>query len=266
MPAPHASRRTGPPGRGRSRHRAAGCGTSPRRNGSNTSERRCSGTPGPSSSTAIMTPPGSRQTRTHTRARGPVWRAAFASRFSTMRSTFAASITPATPSPTTSTGRSPSRSVPSTMLRTSADTSAGRRFGSRIPRDSRSRSSRSDSRRSSLRAFVARRPVRSRASDDDRSRSTRSRVSAVPRIVVSGVRSSWDTASRNVFFIWSSWRRWPVASRSLASVVCSSSSARLISVMSNNAPCQNRGRPSSPRTRMVCSRTHTVRPSRATMR
>ena len=49
------------------------------------------GPPGPLSSTAIMTPSGSGRTRTQIDAFDGVWRTVFASRFSTMRSTFAAS-------------------------------------------------------------------------------------------------------------------------------------------------------------------------------
>src|SRR4029450_5099327 len=61
-----------------------------------------------------------------------------------------------------------------------------------------------------------------------------SRVRPMPTIAARGVRSSWETASRKVFFIWSR-----ASSRWVAS--CSRSRARLMSVMSMVRPCQDRG-------------------------
>ena len=92
-------------------------------------------------------------------------------------------------------------SISWTARRTKSSRSVARRFGEMIPRWSRSRSSRSESSRSSFLAFAAILPTMSSASSGGRSSFARSRVSAEPRIEVSGVRRSWDTASRNVFFI-----------------------------------------------------------------
>jgi hypothetical protein len=47
----------------------------------------------------------------------------------------------------------------------------------------------------------------------------------MPITVASGVRSSWETASRKVFFISSSARSWRAAYRSRCSARCSRSSA-----------------------------------------
>ena len=83
-------------------------------------------------------------------------------------------------STSTSMSRSPGFSVPSTLRCTSSARSVGRRCGLTMPRCSRSRSSRSDSNRSSFRAFAAIRPTRSSASSCGRFSSVCSSVSAEP--------------------------------------------------------------------------------------
>src|SRR5581483_9054861 len=66
-------------------------GWGPCRNGSKIASRSSSGIPGPSSSTAMRTPPSDGSTRTQTLASSGVCLAVFASRFSTIRSSLAAS-------------------------------------------------------------------------------------------------------------------------------------------------------------------------------
>src|SRR5580765_3244204 len=105
-------------------------------------------------------------------------------------------------------------SVSSTARRISSPTSVWRRCGDTIPRWRRSRSSRSPNNRSSLRALVAMRRTRSTASSWGKSMLARSNVIADPRIDVSGVRRSCETASRNVFFMSSSALSCCAASRS----------------------------------------------------
>ena len=163
-------------------------------------------------------------------------------------------------------------SVPSTLRCTSSARSVGRRCGLTMPRCNRSRSSRSDNRRSSLRAFAAIRPTRSSASSRGSSSSVCSSVSAEPRIDVSGVRRSCETASRNVFFISSSARSRCAASRSrrnaseyFRSLRRSACSARLRSVMSIISPRSCRG-PCEARTTWTMSRIQIVRPSGAVTR
>ena len=141
-----------------------------------------------------------------------------------------------------------------------------------MPRCSRSRSSRSDSNRSSFRAFAAILLTRSSASSCGRSSSVCSSVSAEPRIEVRGVRRSCETASRNVFFISSSARRRCAASRSrrnaseyFRSLRRSACSARLRSVMSIISPRSCRG-PCEARTTCTMSRIQIVRPSGAVTR
>ena len=142
-------------------------------------------------------------------------------------------------------------------------TSTTRYCGVTMPRLSRSMSRRSFRSRSSLRAFVDSRSRRSSRSSSSSSR-CRSNVRDSPRIEVSGLRSSCETAARNVFFISSSDRRRSAASRSRPSLSRSASSASLRSVMSNHTPWTYDGRPSSSCEERASSRTHTVRPSRAT--
>ena len=173
-----------------------------------------------------------------------------------MRSIFAPSTSIVTDSSSSSVGCSASRSDSVTTRRTSSARSVGRRFGSRMPREMRSRSSRSDTIRSSLRAFIEMREARSRASSDPRS-SWLSRVTASPRIAASGVRRSCETACRNVVLSSSIARSSAASSRSACSAR-SSSAVRF---------CSSQVHPSRPaRTSAFRPRPGSARPGRAPTR
>ena len=207
----------------------------PWRNGSKIASRRCSSTPVPSSSTVSRAPWSWGSSRTQIVRSLAVCRAAFIARFSTMRSSFGGSTRSTTAPTSITTVRSASASRLSTARRVRAPTSAVRYCGSTMPRLSRSMSSRSFSRRSSLRAFDETRSCRSIRSSASMS-GVRSSVIDNPRIEVSGLRSSCETAARNVFFISSRARSRSAASRSRCSDSRSACSASLRSVMSIRTP------------------------------
>jgi len=100
------------------------------------------------------TPPCSGQTRTQMGVPSGVCLAALTSKFSTIRSILTASTSATTVPACTCTCRLP-KSASSTIWRTSEPTSTGLRVGSTTPRMSRSRSSRLERIRSSLRALAA---------------------------------------------------------------------------------------------------------------
>ncbi len=230
-----------------------GCaGSGPRRNGSKICSLRSSGTPGPSSSTAMVAPASSDQTRTQTRDPFLVCRAAFASRLSIIRSTLVMSMLAMQRSETTSTRCSRRASHRSTSSRTKRSRSVGNRRGSRIPRSSRSRSRRSV--RSAFMPLVRSTSVRSRSARSSLSSSSsrRSSVLAAPRIAVSGSFRSCESVCSSVFF-----RRSSAISRS---------SACLRSVMSYMSPCMNRALPCASRTMDASSRIQIQRPSRSRIR
>ena len=131
---------------------------------------------------------------------------------------------------------------------------------------SRSRSSRSVSSRSSFRAFCGDPASSGRASPRGRDAGPRAPSSRRdPGSPASGVRRSWETACRNVFFISSTARSRCAASRSTVRSR-SSSWACMCSVMSISTPCQYFGAPSSSTMRRAWSWIHTVRPSLAISR
>ena len=143
---------------------------------------------------------------THTCAPAGVWRTVFASRFSTMRSTFAGVDRSETGSASTETSRpatqrlGPDEPARPARRRRPAPASAPRCRGPAGPgRAGRRAAGRACGR-------CARCAGRSRARRSAVELVVRSSVSANPRIAASGVRSSWDTACRNVFFISSSAR------------------------------------------------------------
>src|SRR5207249_440220 len=137
------------------RRRLLACGAAftPRSNAPKTRSRSSGRSPGPSSSTARMAPPLPGWTRIQIWEFGGVCRAAFTNRFSTIRSTFGTSIATVVVVATTDTSRSATASDSATTLRTTWARSTVARCGSRSPCESRSRSSRSVTSRSSLRAL-----------------------------------------------------------------------------------------------------------------
>ena len=210
----------------------------PWRKGSNTMSRISAGTPGPLSSTAIVTPSGSGQTRTQIDAfegcAARCWRAG--------------SPRSARPSRRRSVGRPVEGRSPA------ANPRSGRSRPGRAGRGRRRRSTRAWEPRCRARAgrgragsspcgpigarSTAMRCARSFASSSSSWMSPRSKVIARPRIAASGVRRSCETACRNVFFISSSARRRWVASRSTSRARSSWASASLRSVTSSRNPCQ----------------------------
>ncbi len=122
----------------------------------------------------------------------------------------------------------------SSVRRASAPTSVGAVLGVTMPRESRSMSRRSAAAGRACGRSCASRPGGRRVLPRDPAALERERTARGS--TVSGLRSSWETAARKVFFISSSARRRSAASRSRRSDVTSASSASLRSVTSYITP------------------------------
>ena len=248
MPGRRAARRTCARGTARCPRRASAPTMSPGawRNGSNTASCRSSGTPGPASSTMIDRPPSDGAARTQISVPAGVWRTAFEMRFSTMRSTFAAS---SENEPGVDVGRDDvARRVVDLVDGSGDQRDEVRRAALRRHDATLQPVEVEQVRQQALELAGVRRDAADEVEGVRRGAGPcprLSRVSADPRIDVNGVRRSCETASRNVFFISSRLRRRCVASRSrrkASEYFCSldrrACSARLRSVMSTMRPLQ----------------------------